>query len=96
MGATATAVKRPWVATIMRDIQTYHVSPQEAADIANKAKVKLLVFYHLLPAPDNLLTRRTFARGVKEVRDGDWTLADDGSLYTLPIGGDEVRIGRVP
>lgn len=96
MGATATEVKRPWVATIMRDIQTYHVSPQEAAQIANKAGVKLLVFYHLLPAPDNPLTRATFGRGVREVRKGDWTLADDGSLYTLPIGSKDVRIGRVP
>lgn len=96
MGAAATEVKRPFVATVMRDIQTYHVSPQEAAGIANKAGVKLLVFYHLLPAPDNPLTRRTFARGVREVRDGDWTLADDGSLYTLPVGSKDIRIGRVP
>lgn len=96
MGASAKAANRPFVQTVMHDIQDYHVSPQEAAEIANKAKVKLLVFYHLPPAPDNLLTRRTFARGVGEVRKGDWTMAEDGSLYTLPIGSDEVRIGRVP
>lgn len=95
MGAAAKEVDRPWVATIMHDIQSYHVSPQEAADIANQSKVKLLVFYHLLPAPDNLLTRRVFAQGVREVRKDGWTLAEDGSLYTLPIGSTEVRIGRV-
>jgi hypothetical protein len=25
----------------------------------------------------------------------DWTIADDGSLYTMPIGSTDVRIGRV-
>jgi hypothetical protein len=29
------------------------------------------------------------------VREGDWTIADDGSLYTLPIGSREVSIGRI-
>ena len=76
-------------------IQDYHISPQEAADIANQAHVRLLVFYHLLPAPDAFLTRRIFARGVSAVRHGDWVTADDGSLYTLPIGTDEVLIGRI-
>jgi ribonuclease Z len=91
----AAAVGRDRVATIMHDIQDYHVSPGEAAEIANTAGVKLLVFYHLLPAPDGFLPRRMFAQGVKEVRRGDWNLAEDGSLYTLPIGSEEIRIGRI-
>jgi hypothetical protein len=59
--------------------------------------VKLLDFYHLLPAPDGLLTRRLFAQGVGAIRPGAWTIAEDGSLYTLPLGTVEVRsatIGR--
>jgi len=84
------------VATIMHDIQSYHVAPEEAADIANRAGVKLLVFYHLLPAPDAYLTRRLFARSVGHVRRTGWTLAEDGSLYTLPLGSEEVTSGRVP
>jgi ribonuclease Z len=79
----------------MHDVQSYHISPEEAADAANKAGVKLLVFYHLLPAPDNFLTRRVFTRGVNGVRQGDWTMAEDGSLYTLPIGSHDIRIGRI-
>ncbi|MFN8092955.1 MAG: MBL fold metallo-hydrolase [Vicinamibacteria bacterium] len=84
------------VATIMHDIQSYHVAPEEAADIANKAGVKLLVFYHMVPAPDVFLTRRLFARGIGGVRKDGWTLADDGSLYTLPVGSGEIAVGRVP
>jgi ribonuclease Z len=82
-------------ATIMHDIQDYHISPLEAAEIANEAGVKLLAFFHLLPAPDQFLTRRLFGQSISGVRRGDWVLAEDGSLYTLPVGSQEVRIGRV-
>lgn len=88
------AAGRDRQATIMHDIQDYHVSPLEASEIANKAGVKLLVFYHLMPAPDTYLTRRLFTSDVSRVRRGAWALADDGSLYTLPIGSGEFRIGR--
>jgi len=27
-------------------------------------------------------------------RDG-WTLADDGSFYTMPIGSESIELGRV-
>jgi hypothetical protein len=54
------------------------------------------VFYHLLPAPDGLLPRRLFAQGLDGIRPDGWTIADDGSLYTLPIGSSEIRTGRVP
>jgi ribonuclease Z len=82
-------------ATIMHDIEDYHITPEQAARIANDAGVKLLVFYHLLPAPDGALPRRVFAQGVEEARHGDWTIADDGSLYTLPVGSDAVQIDRI-
>jgi ribonuclease Z len=49
----------------------------------------------LAPAPDGFLARRLFARDINNARQGEWTMADDGSLYTLPIGSEEVRIGRM-
>ena len=86
---------RERAAAILHDIEDYHVAPEEAAWIANEAGVRLLVFYHLLPSPDGFLARQLFSQGVDEVRIGDFTLADDGSLYTLPLGSEEVRIGRI-
>jgi len=86
---------RGQVETIMHDIQDYHISPEEAATIANDAGVGLLVYYHLSPAPDNFLARRLFASGVNGVRSKDWTIADDGSLYTLPLDSSEIEIGRI-
>jgi ribonuclease Z len=95
LGKGASAAGRDRAATIMHDIEDYHITPDQASRIANQAGVKLLAFYHLLPAPDGVLARRLFAQGISEARQGDWTIADDGSLYTLPLGSAQVQIGRI-
>lgn len=82
-------------AAVMHDVQDYHISPEEAAGLANDAKVKLLVYYHLLPAPDGFLATQLFANGVKRVRPKGWTIADDGDLYTLPLNSDQIQQGRI-
>jgi hypothetical protein len=38
------------------------------------------------------MMERVFARGVDEIRDDGWLLADDGLLITLPAGSDEIEI----
>lgn len=95
MEKSARGAGRDRIAHIMADIQSYHIAPEEAADVANKADVKLLVLYHLIPSPDNFMAKRIFTRGLDGARHGEWDLADDGSLYTLPVGSKEYRIGRV-
>ena len=95
LGSGARAAGRDKTAAIMHDIEDYHITPEQASEIANNAGVKLLVFYHLLPAPDGFLPRRLFVQGVREARQGDWTIADDGSLYTLPVGSREIRFGEM-
>ncbi len=78
-------------AKVMADIKTYHTTLIEAADIANKANVKKLVYYHLTPAPRNYLTELMFVRGVNEVRK-DWTLVEDGTLVVLPVDSDAIIV----
>jgi ribonuclease Z len=95
LGAGARDAGRENTAAVMHDIEDYHITPQQAAELANAAGVRLLAFYHLLPAPDNALARRVFARGVDQARKGDWTIADDGSLYTLPIGATTILRGSM-
>ncbi|TLU66147.1 MBL fold metallo-hydrolase [Thalassotalea litorea] len=75
---------------IMFDIQDYHTSPVEAAEVANEAKVKELVLYHLVPAPDNKVAEWTFMRDVKEVRPTGVTIGYDGLTFTLPIGSEDI------
>ena len=79
------------LATVLDDITTYHTSLIEAAEVANKANVKKLVFYHLTPAPRNYIQEVMFVRGVDEVRK-EWTLVDDGTLIILPIGSEEIIV----
>jgi ribonuclease Z len=95
LGQGASAAGRDNTAAIMHDIEDYHITPEQAAYIANDAGVGLLVFYHLLPSPDGLLPRNVFAQGIAEARRGEWTIADDGSLYTLPLGSSEIRTGQM-
>ena len=38
---------------VLEDIKTYHMTPVEAAKLANMANVEHLIFYHLTPAPRN-------------------------------------------
>jgi ribonuclease Z len=91
----AAGSSRASVSTIMHDIQDYHISPEEAARLAGEARVDHLAFYHLGPAPDGFLPRRLFAGGVDAVRPSDWTIAEDGDLYTLPLGSTAIEIGRI-
>jgi ribonuclease Z len=95
LGEGASAAGRQSTAAIMHDIEDYHITPEQAATIANQAGAKLLAFYHLLPAPDGFLPRSVFAQGIDDARQGDWTIADDGSLYILPLASDRVSIGRM-
>jgi ribonuclease Z len=86
---------RERAAAIMHDIEDYHITPEQAATVANVAGVKLLAFYHLLPSPDGILARQLFSRGVGEIRTSGWTIADDGSMYTMRIGGHDTIIGQI-
>jgi len=81
-------------AKVMADIKTYHTTLLEAAEIANKANVKQLVFYHLTPAPRNYLTELIFVRGVEEIRE-DWMLAEDGSLIILPVNSEKIILSNM-
>jgi ribonuclease Z len=95
LGEGAQAGGRTSAAAVMHDIEDYHITPEQAALIANRAHVRHLALYHLLPAPDSTLARHVFARGVDDVRQGDWTIADDGSVYVMPIGSEQVQLGKL-
>lgn len=81
-------------AKVLDDITTYHTTLVEAAEIANRANVKNLVFYHLTPAPRNSIQELMFVRGVDKVRK-EWTLVEDGTLIVLPVGSDEVTVANM-
>jgi ribonuclease Z len=90
----AMAVGRPRVAQLMADIRSYHTSPIQAARLANEADVRMLVMSHLSPPPPNRIVERIFTRGVDEVRPGDWLLANDRMLITLPAGSQAIEVSE--
>ena len=79
------------LAKVLEDIKTYHMTPVEAAKLANMANVGHLIFYHLTPAPRNRIMENVFVRGVDEIRT-DWTLSRDGTFVVLPVGTQEINL----
>ena len=90
-----TTANRPRLAKILGDIPSYHTTPVQAAEAANEAGVRLLVFYHLTPPPPAWIVEQAFVRGVSAVRPRDWVLGDDGTLVTLPPESTAVEVGRL-
>ncbi len=86
---------QPQLSRVFYDIQGYHASPVEAAQAANEANVKELIFYHLIPAPDSFIAKIIFVKGVSEVRPDNWTLADDGTIAILPVNSEDITITNI-
>jgi len=68
---------------IMKDIQDYHMSPVQAAEVAREADVKKLVLNHIAPPVTNFFAKRIFMEGVREAYDGDVVLGEDGMSFEL-------------
>jgi ribonuclease Z len=78
-------------AKLMGDIQTYHTTPSQAADIARQAGVSMLVLTHLVPAPQNALVKRLFLQGVD--KSGiELVVGADGTHFTLPPQSKKIEI----
>lgn len=84
------AAGNPRVAKIMGDIPDYHISPVDAAKVANEAGVKLLVYSHHIPSVQ--VGMPMYFAGVAAVRPADkWVAGWDGLRVDLPVGSAEVR-----
>ncbi|MDX5366444.1 MAG: MBL fold metallo-hydrolase [Alphaproteobacteria bacterium] len=78
---------------VMYDIQDYHATPVQAAEVANEAGAKLLVYTHVVPRLPNALAERVFLRGVSDVRRGGTMIGYDG-LY-LRLQADSEKIEKI-
>jgi ribonuclease Z len=95
MANSAKVAGQARIAQLMTDVDSYHLTPVEAAKLADDAKAKALVFTHFGPnAPTNWLTRSVYMRSVKRTG-GPIHLADDGSQLTLPVGSAAVEWGQI-
>lgn len=79
------------ITAVATDIQDYHISPKEAAEVAKAAGVQQLVITHILPPIPSDLMIRPFLKEALEVFD-DIYMANDGTLISLPVNSDEIAI----
>lgn len=78
-------------AQILTDASEVHTSPIEAAEIANAAGVKLLVYNHIVPPMPVSMMKDRFLRGVSDIRAEGVKLSHDGLLIRLPANSDLIH-----
>lgn len=74
----------PRMAKLLNDIQSYHTTPEQAAQIANQAGARLLVLTHLTPPLPDFLAEPAFMAPVERVRPSGSLLGRDGLMVSLP------------
>jgi ribonuclease Z len=87
MAARMEEVGRERMQRILLDVVDYHAHVDELAGIAQRAGVRQLAAYHLVPAFDNPLFERIFRRGLPD----DAIVARDGTRFELPRNSVAVR-----
>lgn len=83
----AAEVDQAALSKIFTDITDYHLTPVQAAEIAQKAGVKKLVFYHVVPPLTNFILKRRYLKGVDDAYSGDVAIGEDGMTFTLAPNG---------
>lgn len=83
-------------AQVMADIRNYHTSPEEAAEIAQRAGVRMLVFNHIVPPlPSRFLDAR-FLGDASSRYDGPIRVGVDGDWFSLPTGSTTIEVDSRP
>jgi len=81
-------------AQIFHDIDSYHTSPAEAAEIGRDAKVKLLVLTHLTPTMPQMMADIVFGDPARAVNGPKVVVGRDRLTIRLPIGSQAVEIEK--
>jgi ribonuclease Z len=78
-------------AKLIDDIGDYHASPIEAAETANEAGARLLVYTHFVPPLVRSQLARVYFEGVDAIRPrSSWVIGFDGMRIDLPVGSIDV------
>lgn len=92
---TAQQVGLPRQAQLFKDIQDYHATPEQAADTATRAKVKMLILNHIVPPLPRLPgLDKVFLGDAPQRYDGPIRIARDGDLISLPAGSKDINLSN--
>ncbi|MDO8902311.1 MAG: MBL fold metallo-hydrolase [Phenylobacterium sp.] len=92
--AAAEAAGRANLARIFGDITDYHTTPEQAAQLAERAGVKFLLLNHIVPPLPIRALEGSFLGEARGQFSGPVRVGRDGDIISLPAGSDEVRQGR--
>jgi ribonuclease Z len=90
----ALAHGRDNIAHILNDILTYHTTPAQAAAIAQRANVRVLLFTHVIPPLPLSGLNGPFLGDAPKIFHGRIIVGRDGDIVTLPAGTHEIRYGN--
>jgi len=68
------------VAKIASDVMDYHASTDSLIDLNADIDAGIVAFYHLVPAPANMITTKIFERNLPE----NYLVANDGDWFEMP------------
>lgn len=94
LGNAAARAGQPRIAQVMTDIETYHTSPEQAAEAAARAGVKALALTHIVPALRVPGLEPIFLGDAHDRFTGALWIAADRDLVSLPADGGIAR-GRL-
>jgi ribonuclease Z len=87
----AIAHGRDNLAQISHDILSYHTTPEQAAGIAQRAKVRVLLFTHVIPPLPLRALEGLFLGRSRQIFHGRVIVGHDGDMIILPAGTTQIR-----
>jgi ribonuclease Z len=87
----AIAHGRDNLAHILHDILSYHTTPEQAAAIAQHAKVRVLLFTHVIPPLPMRTLEDPFLGRSRQIFHGKVIVGRDGDMIILPAGASGIR-----
>ena len=83
------------LAAITADIPSYHISPEDAAKLAQQAGVRHLVFVHIIPPLPIAYLDAAFLGDAGKFYEGPITVGTDGLLFVMPADSDVIRLQKL-
>jgi ribonuclease Z len=89
--AAAVRHGRANMAAILHDILSYHTTPEQAAGIAERAHVRMLLFTHVIPPLPLRALEGPYLDKSRQIFHGLLRVGHDGDFISLPAGTTEIK-----
>lgn len=95
IAAQAESMGARTLADVLRDTTSYHITPVQAAQMANESGVRELVYTHIAPPIVKKALEVPWLRGVHDVRPEGVRLGHDGMVITIPLDGGPIKFSQL-